>query len=205
AGKEVWAQRFNAPGQKQGPSLHVNTTTANDQLSSRVAIDPAGDFVVTWTSVPGQDGSGSGRYAPRFHAAGVKKGTEFRVSTTTAGDQKNAAVAMDATGDFVVSWTGPDQNGKGVFLQRYNAAGQKLGGEVRVNPMTTGDQQLPDVAMDAAGNYVVVYQNDVAPVSGGGLYAQRYNAAGPGQGTPGLPNTPASGSNPRRATQRPRH
>jgi hypothetical protein len=197
AGKEVWAQRFNALGQKQGSSLHVNTTTANDQQTSRVAIDTAGNFVVTWTSVPGQDGSGSGVYAQRFNAAGVKQGLEFRVNTTTAGDQKNADVAMDATGDFVISWTGPDQNGKGVFLQRYNAAGQKLGGEVQANPMTTGDQQLPDVAMDAAGNYVLVYQNDVAPASGGGLYAQRYNFAGVSQGAPVLLNTIPSVANPR--------
>jgi hypothetical protein len=197
AGKEVWAQRFNALGQKQGSSLHVNTTTANDQQASRVAIDASGDFVVTWTSVPGQDGSGSGVYAQRFNAAGVKQGLEFRVNTTTAGDQKYADVAMDATGDFVISWTGLDQNGKGVFLQRYTAAGQKLGGEVHVNPMTSGDQQLPDVALDTVGNCVIVYENDVAAASGGGLYVQRYNAAGVSQGAPVLVNTSPSVANAR--------
>ena len=48
-------------------------------------------------------------YAQRFNAAGAKVGSEFRVNTTTAGDQKNSAVAMDAAGDFVISWMGPDQ------------------------------------------------------------------------------------------------
>src|SRR5262245_39773576 len=38
-------------------------------------------------------------------------GPEFRVNTTTANDQRYPTVAMDADGDFVVSWTGWDGGG----------------------------------------------------------------------------------------------
>ena len=43
----------------------------------------------------GQDGSGSGIYAQRYDAQGVPQGGEFRVNSTTSGDQRYSSVAMD--------------------------------------------------------------------------------------------------------------
>ena len=81
-------------------------------------MDADGDFVITWTSND-QDGNG-GASMPASHAAGVAKGGETLVNTTTAGDQEYSSVAMDAKGGFVVGWTG---NGPGdtlgVFGQRF--------------------------------------------------------------------------------------
>ena len=52
-------------------------------------------------------------------------GSEFQVNTTTAGDQYNANIGMNASGDFVVSWTsdGQDGQGQGIFAKQYNADG----------------------------------------------------------------------------------
>ena len=85
----------------------------------------------------------AGVYAQRYDAAGVPQGGEFRVNTTTAGDQDVAAVAMDADGDFVVAWQsdGQDGSGCGVYAQRYSAAGVAQGGEFRVN---TYHRRRPD-------------------------------------------------------------
>lgn len=46
-GMGVYAQRYNGVGLPQGPEFKVNTTANNDQQHSRVAMDDAGDFVVT--------------------------------------------------------------------------------------------------------------------------------------------------------------
>ncbi|MFN9975695.1 MAG: flagellar hook associated protein, partial [Phycisphaerae bacterium] len=80
-----------------------------------MAMDANGDFVVAWQSSL-QDGSGEGIYARRYNAAGVSQSGEIPVNTTTLNNQETASVAMDADGDFVVTWQSPDQNGSGVGI-----------------------------------------------------------------------------------------
>ena len=91
-------------------------------------------------------------------------GGELQVNTTTALDQKGAQVAMDANGKTVVVWQdggyttpGLDGSSLGVIGQRYDSSGNAIGGEFIVNSDTLGNQQAPDVAMDADGNFVVVW------------------------------------------------
>src|SRR5207247_2097696 len=119
----VYAQRYNAAGVAQGSEFRVNTTTASAQENSAVAIDSAGNFVVAWSSNL-QDGSGSGTYARRYSAAGLALTGEFRVNTYTSNDQNYPTVAMDAIGDFVVTWSSLGQdagNTWGVYAQHYDA------------------------------------------------------------------------------------
>ena len=119
-----------------GLEFRVNSTTFGSQVtesfygSQTVAVDAEGDSVITWQS-HGQDGSGWGIYVRRYNAAGVAQGGEFRVNTTTASSQVYSSVAMDANGDFLVSWSsyGQDGSGYGIYAQRYNAAGVAQGGE----------------------------------------------------------------------------
>src|SRR4029077_8366611 len=106
-------------------------------------MDANGNYVVAWHS-DSQDGSNWGIYAQRYNAAGAKQGNEFRVNTYTTSYQNGPSAAMDAAGDFVITWSGEgigDSNG--VFAQRYNAAGVKQGTEFRVNTYTTNGQFYP--------------------------------------------------------------
>src|SRR5205823_4737941 len=109
-GQGVYAQRYSAAGVPVGGEFRVNTFTTGNQGGQAVAVDAAGNFVVAWQSL-GQDGSGYGVYAQRYSAAGTPSGGEFRVNTFTADNQRNAAVAMDATGDFVVAWHSNNKDG----------------------------------------------------------------------------------------------
>lgn len=162
-----------------GPEIVVNTTTAgtqetNSTSGNATAMDAAGNFVLTWIS---QDGSGKGIYAQRFNANGVAQGGEFLVNTTTTGDQDNPAIAMDSSGDFVITWTSSDGGGTGVYAQRYNSAGVAQGSEFLVNTSTSGDQRNPAIAMDSSGNFVIVWENFSQEI-----HFQRYNSAGVAQG-----------------------
>ena len=89
---------------------------------------------------------------------------------------------MRGDGAFVVSWIswGQDGSGDGIYLRRYDAAGVPQTGDVRANTLTTGDQgnYNQSLAMDAAGNFVVVWNSGSQDGSSSGVYAQRYNAAG---------------------------
>ncbi|MDZ4689197.1 MAG: cadherin domain-containing protein [Planctomycetaceae bacterium] len=189
---DVYARRFNAAGVAQGCEFLVNTYTSGSQRFSTVAMDADGDFVITWTSY-GQDGVDPnpytrfnyGIYAQRYDAAGVAQGGEFLVNTYTTDRQQNSTVAMDADGDFVITWASYalDGSGFGIFAQRYDAAGVAQGGEFLINSYTTNGQSSPTVAMDADGDFVVTWSSSTQDGSLSGVFGQRFNAAGVAQGT----------------------
>ena len=123
-----------------------------------------------------------GRTGQRFNSAGVAQGSEFRVNATVAQDQQFASVAMNANGDFVVAWTTDTAGDAGVRAQRFNAAVPRKAGEIQVNVNTLDDQQWQSIAMDNAGNFVITWTSANQDGSGYGVYAQRFNASGVGQG-----------------------
>jgi hypothetical protein len=182
-GYGIYAQRFDAAGAPVGGEFAVNTTTTGDQTLAGVAMDSDGDFVITWTS-NGQDGSGDGVFAQRYDSAGMAQGGELPINTFTAGNQFGRAVAMDDDGNFTVVWTsdGEDGDDYGVFARQYDSGGTPLAGAFQVNTYTTGKQWAPDVAVDADGDFVVVWMSELQDGSEYGVYAQRYNAAGVAQG-----------------------
>ena len=49
--------------------------------------------------------SGYGVYGQRYDATGAALGSEFQIHAEVSKDQFNANVAMNATGEFVVTWT----------------------------------------------------------------------------------------------------
>ena len=189
----IYARRYDASG-ALGGSFRVNTTIAGVQHEAAVAMDNAGNFVVVWSS-NGTDGSGWGVYGQRYNAAGVALGAEFRVNVTTAGNQYQPSVAMDADGDFVVTWTSENTDGAGLGIsaRRYNAAGAAVGGVISVNAYTPGNQVLSRVAMDDAGAFTVVWQSDYVPTSSIGIFGQRFTAAGATIGTWFVVNTTTGG------------
>src|SRR5204862_7336488 len=89
-----------------------------------------------------------------------------------------AATASDADGDFVITWESADGSGRGIFAQRCRFDGVPQGAEFRVNTTTAADQSSPAVAMDADGDFIVVWQSVNQDGDGLGVYGQRFNAAG---------------------------
>jgi len=87
-------------------------------------------------------------------------GAEFQVNTYTSNDQKNAAIAMNPDGNFVVVWSsyGQDGSSNGIFAQRFDPNCTPVGKEFQVNAASSGNQAEPAVAMDAAAGFVVCWQ-----------------------------------------------
>ena len=81
----------------------INTHLYGDQYVPRVAALGL-DYLVTWTSL-GQDGSREGVYGQFVHSTGSLTGGEFRVNTTTVGQQMQPSVASDGCG-INLSWSG---------------------------------------------------------------------------------------------------
>jgi hypothetical protein len=195
SGYGVYAQRYAAGGATLGGEFRVNTTVASTQRNPAVAMDADGDFVVAWES-RGQDAPGAyGVFAQRYSAAGAARGGEFLVNSFTAGNQTNAAVAVDAEGNFVVAWQSANQDGSGdgVYAQRYDADGNRRGGEFQVNTFTAGGQFFPAVAMDADGDFVIAWSG-AGPGDFDGVFVRRFDTTGAAQGDEVLVNTTTADS-----------
>jgi hypothetical protein len=188
----VYGQAFNASGVPVGSEFHVNTFTPFDQNAPAVASQGNGAFVVVWTSCCTQDGWLNSIRARRFDAFGRPLSEEIAVNTYTMNHQDQPALATDANGNFVVVWRSYLQDGSfaGVFAQRFSAAGNRLGSEFRVNAYTSSHQDNPAVAMDAQGNFMVVWQSLTQecfgnpnpalclPSVSAGIYGRRFDAGG---------------------------
>jgi methionine-rich copper-binding protein CopC len=175
----VYGQRFDKDGNKVGLEFQVNTWTTGDQQYPSVAALSDGGFVVVWESV-GQDRNGYGVYGQRFDKDGNKVGLEFQVNTWTTGDQRYPSVAALSDGGFVVVWesVGQDGSGYGVYGQRFDKNGGKLGDEFRVNTWTIDCQWFPSIASLADGGFVVVWESVGQDGDGYGVYGQKFDKDG---------------------------
>jgi hypothetical protein len=151
--------------------------TAGSQRYPAIASDAHGNFVVVWES---PDGSGSGIFGQRYDSSGGALGTEFRVNSVTLTSQTDVSVASDTEGDFVVVWESSHVGEDGeIFGQRYDSTGRPLGGEFRVNTLTSGFQITPSVASDASGNFVVAWASDDYYANGRvGIFGKQYDDDG---------------------------
>jgi len=103
-------------------------------------------------------------------------GAEFQVNTTWQRDQGNPSVAMAANGQFVVVWHGyTESDSTEIFGQRYAADGTPLGGEFQVNTEVSHNQISPNVAANAAGSFVAVWQSGAGDNA---IVGRRYAADG---------------------------
>src|SRR5688572_6213355 len=140
-------------------------------------MDAFGSFVVAWEG--NGLGDDSGIFARRYDPAGTPNGIEFRVNQVTTNVQTDAAVAMETSGDFVVTWASFGQDGSdfGVYAKPFHAGGTPQQSEFRVNTTTASNQRAPSVATDDDGDAVIAWQGPDS--SGYGVYAQRYVQDGP--------------------------
>jgi len=170
----------------------VNTRTSDGQADAAVAMDANENFVVVWKSYL-QDGSSWGIFGQRFDANCEPVGDEFQINTTTAGNQTEPAVAMDAGGDFVVVWQGPGTTEEDIFARRFDSNGQSLNDEFGVNTCTDSRQLCPSVAMNNDGNFVVVWESMDIPEEGKkAICGQLYDGSGSSVGSEFVVNDEAS-------------
>lgn len=180
---DATATPLDAPGTPGVPDFQVNVTTFKSQHTPSVAMDDSGNFVVIWTSQDQTgDGDDDGIFGQLYDAAGNKTGvTEFQVNTATTWNQTVPSVSMDATGNFVVAWEhwGTEFADKDIRFQQFDKMATKVGTEQIVNSPTTGEQNAPDVALDANGNFVIVWDGQTTTEADAGAVARHYDVPPP--------------------------
>ena len=141
------------------------------------AVDMAGDgrFTVAYQAT----GLGFGVYVRQFDAAGSPVAVPQIVNTTTSGNQTHPSISMNDTGEFIVTWEGNGNQGSnvdadGVFAQKFDVSGTKIGGEFLVNQTTGNNQNQASVAMLDSDDFVIVWTGtDGAQTD---VFARQYGA-----------------------------
>jgi len=146
-----------------GGETLANVTTAGAQGGSDTAADVQGNFVVVWRT-----DAGNGTYdivARRFNADGTAASGEFLVATSlVVADYTSPTpvVAMADNGTFAVAWETYNSANDNftVFTRAYAANGMPLtSSAVQVTATSKSySYQVGDIAMDADGDFVVLYK-----------------------------------------------
>lgn len=137
-GNGICQQRFDAAGTAVGGEIDVNERTSDDQQIPTVTALNDGGWVVTWTS---RNGSSYDVLQQRYDTRGAALGYETRVNTTIYSNGYNRASVVTALADGgrVVAWEGIPGSGS-IYQQRYDADGDRVGGETLVNTYGPSEQ-----------------------------------------------------------------
>ena len=177
--RDVLYRRFAFDGTAlDATEQRANTITSLQQSDPVIAMNPAGNYVITWDDNASGDNDIRAR---RYSASGTAlDAVEVLVNETTAGFQVMPAVAMDADGNYTVAW---HSNNSVVYFKRYAADGSTLNPETAV--MRDTDFASPplfwdvSVAMSADGDFVIAASDYVnSDGDGYGSYMQRYDNTG---------------------------
>jgi hypothetical protein len=177
-GGGLFGQRFSAAGARVASEFQVNLTTAGQQADFDLAIDDAGDFVVAWGSNP-FDGNSYGVAVRRFDSAGAPQGGEIQANTYISGLQRLPVVGMDGGGAFVVVWNSTGQDGyfSGLFGQRFDSAGVRIGGEFQIATYTAGQEQGQAIAIQPGGGFLVAWSS-AHDGDSEGVFARLFGSSG---------------------------
>ncbi len=189
---DIDARQFGPTGSPLGSSFVVDSPAAGiDQQNPSVSIDPtSGQFVIAWDDEYGGLFGNSKVLAQAYTsdtaipavptAAGIVEVNTPGLEQFGPGD---ASVAMRSDGSYVVAYD--DLNASNQFdgfVRRIGANGMPLdGSDVQLDtafPGNTSDAPTPKVAVDSAGNYVVVWYSDTSNSGGTGIVQKRFMADG---------------------------
>ena len=183
----VFGQRFSAGGEKLGPEFQLNQITSFNQRTPSIAALPDGGFVAAWISEKslGVDTNGvarysAGAYARFFDGSGNPKENEFLLNPGTE-ISANPVVCASPNGGFAVAWSRKETAGVvtafvvgdswDISARFFDAAGNPVGADLRVNSYTYGDQFAPRIAA-LGSDYLVVWTSLAQDGSREGVYGQ---------------------------------
>ena len=167
--RSIQATVFSADGTPDDP-VFVDASKSFELNTPKLTALGNGKLIIAYQS-QNLDMSGYGI----AHAVSPD-GTPAKANTAVANDQINASVAALATGGYVVVWQSKNQDGSGwgIYQQRFLANGVKIGSEMRVNELTTGDQVDPDVTALTDGSWVVSWTSGQSDPLNPDIYQRRY-------------------------------
>lgn len=179
-GFDVYAQRFNAVGQRQWAANGIAVCSSPyDQIEPKIIADGTGGAVISWLDYRGGSGS-TDIFCQRIQSNGSPSWSGNGVPVCVAPNtQWNLQIADDGLGNCIMVWqdrrTGLYDN---VYAQKIDAFGTPMwsANGLAVAPIS-GVQYYPQVVGDRVGGLVVVWQDNRLGADYD-IYAQHLNASG---------------------------
>ncbi len=157
-----------------------------------IAADAVGNFVVAWRDF---DGPNWAVFARRFGADGTPLGEKIKVNSTNTGASL-PQVAVNAQGEFAITWVGPTADGgSAVYAQCFTAAGNRLGSEIIATSVASPIQlSSPMVVVDQDGGISLMWSRSAAADGDSwGMFGRRFNQCGLAEGDEFQVNTTTVG------------
>lgn len=161
AGRTTIEMKYESIGAGGTPSgkFGLGETLLGNNTNPAIAVNGAGLAIAVWQHE--QSGNIYGRLA---QLGTGRLGDHFQINSGV-GTMENPAVAMDASGNFMVVWDGPGQGGhRDVFLRRFNSDGSPLGVDISIGANSNYDDTHPALAMThqatADRKFVVTFQRE---------------------------------------------
>jgi hypothetical protein len=175
--KAICGRLYDCNGVEFGAEFFINAESSVYRYPD-VASDANGNFAVVWL----EDKSSNSIMARLFDPNDTPRMDTFKVNTVRFSSLTRPSVAMDAVGNFVVTWDGDPNLASldDIHARLYDANGTPLGEQFLVNTILTGAQQYPQAAMNDDGEFVIVWdcRNDPNSESERDIYGQRFDSQG---------------------------
>jgi len=177
--KGIYARLFDNDGNPVSEEFLVNETTLNSQGRPDVAYLSNGNIVVIWESwrQDKPEEPGYGIYGRIFNPQGISVSAEFNINSYLPDYQWFGNLAPLAEGGFVAAWVSweQDKSDGGIYLQKFDENGLKIGSEVRANKTSAYYQWLPVVKALPSGHLAVVWSSWLQDGSREGIYARYFD------------------------------
>ena len=175
---DIYAQKLSPDGTKLWPGdVRVRDLTATGYAQSPdVVVDQYGNAIMVWSDVRGNDSI----YMQKLDPTGQRLWlNDIRVNrNTNAANRSYPRASLDGGGNVVIVWVDTLNNETDIRAQRMSSDGVPLWTtDVRPNVgSSVGPQTAPDVAIDALGTALIVWQDNGSFPSI--VYAQRVDSTG---------------------------
>jgi hypothetical protein len=178
AGKSrVLGRVFEPDGTPSGGEFVVSDNTNADW--SDIGMDDSGRFVVAWIRMGDTYSRPYGEYIMfrRYEADGTPAGGAVQVTSDVNCRWYGPAVAVDSSGEFVVTWAvGPFPYD--IVAQYFTADGIATTQAYMVNTSRENNQGHPRIAGNGRGQYLIVWDSQEQDGSYSGVFGQRCKQGG---------------------------
>lgn len=183
----IYANHFRISTGTWSPTAEpIETGTAGDALVPTVVVDSSGNGIAVWRQF---DGSQFNIWANRYTGSTTSWGTPTLLESDDTGNADAPRIAMDANGNAMAIWSQKVFNWNSILSNRFDASTGGWGTATLVETNDTNNAKFPEVAMDATGNAVVVWEHwenrpDKGFIGPSRIASNRFNVGAGTWGTP---------------------
>ena len=188
----VRAQVFDSSGLPVGGEIIVPDSKPGDTTSATITALAGGGFVVGWFDPSAEVVDEFGNTSPGsrgqiFDSSGHKIGLPFSLNTFVDGYQQEPTLAALPTGGFVAAYADNGTNSlqqdtghRGIWIQIFDANGNKVGEEIHASSLGPFGQDMPAIEIVPGTGFIVTWRdgNSTDENSAGHLRAQMFDFDG---------------------------